>query len=176
MPHLQPFQLSFRERKGIFERQFFIFSFVRHPFHRALSAYTDKILGNKPQKAEILRDLGRDPKKLDVHVSLDEFIDVITSQYPERLNPHWRPQVLNLAMDLLHYDFVGRVENFQHDFAELQSRLALPAYPLVRRNQKGHKKHHSIALRRQHKSVLWKLYAEDFEFFGYDPQDLQYDD
>ena len=43
LPLLTPNKLSSKEQGALFDGSYYLFSFVRHPFKRALSAYTDKI-------------------------------------------------------------------------------------------------------------------------------------
>jgi hypothetical protein len=176
VPLLMPRQLTPEEREGIVSGSFFLFTFVRHPLKRAVSAYADKILGNKKQKAEILEILGHDPEVLDREVSFEEFMTAITSQPPRKLNPHWRPQVLNLAPNALNYDFVGRVENLTDDMRAVCEKLGLPEYRIRKRNAKSHKVDvdlNSLITARAH-DLATNLYEDDYRTFGYSMEDLSH--
>ena len=167
LPFIALEQMTEEDRERIYSGNFFVFTFVRHPLKRAVSAYCDKILGNQPQKKEILSGLGRDPEDIESHVTFDEFVSVITSQKPSQLNPHWRPQVLNLYPDVIDYHFIGRLESFDHDFGFIRNKLGLPVFETDRRNVKSSNtdKRQYLSLRNRFK--LARLYAQDFIFFGY---------
>lgn len=169
LPHLRPGQLAPARRETIQDGGFLVFSFVRHPIRRVLSAYADKIRGRTPQKAEILAALGLDPADRGQTVSFDAFVGVICDQPPAELNPHWRPQTLNLVPDILRYDFIGRVERFDADLEEVRARLALPDYPVENRNRKAARIEADTLMTRDIEAKLADLYARDCQVFAYDP-------
>jgi hypothetical protein len=170
-PLLKPGQLSAEERDSILSGGFFVFTFVRHPLRRAVSAYADKIMGHGRPKAELLRALGRDPASLESFVTFDDFVSAIASTPLWELNPHWRPQVVNLAPDLIPYDFIGRVETLQDDLASLKAKLGLPDFPISHRNVKARKMETDSLLTRRARFSLCRLYAPDFRAFRYRPSD-----
>lgn len=169
LPHPHPIKLAPDAREALLDDDVFVFSFVRHPIARVLSAYADKICGRAQQKAGILRALGRDPEDRSQEVSFDAFVGVIADQPPMDLNPHWRPQVHNLVPDLLPYDFIGRVERFGADLEVLQARLGLPDYPMTTRNRKGGRVDPEALMTPELEAKLTRLYQRDFEAFGYAP-------
>jgi len=168
LPLLTPNKLTRMEQGALFDGSYYLFSFVRHPFKRALSAYTDKILGNKKQKREILEAMGKADEKLNYPVSFEEFVVVIADQDPATLNPHWRPQTLNLATDLINYDFIGKLENFAADLAIVRARLKLPDFGIPHKNRKSHKATAVQAVSPATRQQLEKLYAADLQAFSYD--------
>ncbi len=167
LPLLHLGQLEADEREGICDGRFFAWTFVRDPIRRAVSAYADKIAGSKEQKAEILEALDRDPKNLSQPVTFDEFVSVIVSQPPETLNPHWRPQIFNLTPDLIPYQFIGRVERMDRDFNEIKRRLAMPDYPLPKRNVKTARLNIDELMTDHNRKRLCILYSNDLRRFGY---------
>ena len=72
----------------------FKFCFVRDPVARLLSAYLDKIVRCKPQKMQILRIIKRQDQP-DYPISFPKFVDLVSGQNPEELDPHWSIQYLN---------------------------------------------------------------------------------
>ncbi|RLA01297.1 MAG: hypothetical protein DRQ45_06180 [Gammaproteobacteria bacterium] len=168
LPLLTPNKLTRQEQAALFDGTYYRFSFVRHPFKRALSAYTDKILGNKRQKREILEAMGRADETLSYPVSFDDFVTVIAEQDPATLNPHWRPQHLNLVTDLISYDFIGRLENLDADMAKVRTQLKLPDYGIPHKNRKSHKTTDTPAISSATRRQLETLYAEDLGAFSYD--------
>lgn len=153
---------------------YFVFTFVRHPFKRAVSAYGDKILGNRFQKKEILRLLGKNPEDLNSFVSFNDFVKAITSQKTEDLNPHWRPQVLNLYPSLIRYDFIGKLEAFDQDLKQVRYSLGLPDFPMHRQNVKSSRADPKRLLNPWNRLKLARLYAKDFVQFGYRPKGIEY--
>jgi hypothetical protein len=61
----------------LIQQQYYVFSLVRNPYTRIISAYYNKIMGNKPLKQKILRLLYNQPQDLTTYVTLTEFIQVI---------------------------------------------------------------------------------------------------
>jgi hypothetical protein len=172
LPLLTPNMLTEKERRSLFDGSRYVFSFVRHPFKRAVSAYTDKILGNKQQKREILEALGKQDEKNSYPVSFDDFIAVIADQDPATLNPHWRPQSLNLATDLIRYDFIGRLESFDAGMAQVRARLRLPDFGTPHRNRKSHQASAIQDITAATRIKLATLYADDLQAFSY-PGDIE---
>jgi hypothetical protein len=170
LPHPHPMKLAPDAREALVNGEVFVFSFVRHPIARALSAYVDKIRGNARQKDAILRALGRDPADRSQAVSFDAFVGVIAEHPPASLNPHWRPQVHNLLPGLVPYAFIGRVERFGADLEALQARLGLPAYPMTARNRKSGRVDPEALMTPALESKLTRLYERDFEALGYTPE------
>jgi hypothetical protein len=152
LPLLVPDDLSAAEKNHLLDGTHFIFSFVRHPYKRAMSAYTDKILGRKKQKRP---------------VSFDDFIAVISDQDPGSLNAHWRAQTLNIAFDVIQYDFIGRLESFETDMAHVKTRLGLPDFELPHRNKSADKKRPKQSISPDTRSRLEKIYASDLQAFSY---------
>lgn len=173
LPLLRPCDVSADLRADILAGRVFVFSFVRHPVERLLSAYADKIQGGKPEKREILQALGRPARPLRQPVTLRAFVEAVLSTPPRHLNAHWRPQVYNLLWGKLPYSFVGKVEALQPDLAEVRGRLGLPDYDLECRNVKAAAAPGIGDLEPDLLDGLLRLYAWDFRAFGYRPSGLR---
>ncbi len=146
----------------------FRFSFVRDPIGRVESAYRDKILSVQNDRWRILvqETLGMpmDPKRT---LTFDQFVAALELQEPLRMDPHWRPQHLNLMHGLVEYDLVGRLENFAGDLARVRELAGLPDVPIEVRNVVAKP---SDRLVDGHPALLRKvrnIYARDFELYGY---------
>lgn len=174
LPFDDPGKLTNENLERLFNGNYFVFTFVRHPLKRAVSAYGDKIKGNTFQKKEILALLGSNPEELQQPVSFDEFVEAITSQKPEKLNPHWRPQVYNLYPNTIKYDFIGHLETFDTDFNYVRKTLKLPSFPVKRQNVKSFKADPEKLLSPFNRFRLARLYARDFVKFGYRPRGIEY--
>ena len=138
----------------------FTFSFVRCPYARLQSAYANKIV--PPQKKGRFRiDAGF---RADEVPSFEDFIRAITAQIPKQQNPHWRPQSINLSIDAISYDYIGRLEQFATDWKPVSDRLKLSVVP----QRAGKKSDRSLAVYSEEAAELTRnYYARDFEAFDY---------
>ncbi|MGJ8547374.1 MAG: sulfotransferase family protein [Sulfitobacter sp.] len=157
-------ELTMKELR-VRSQSYFIFSFVRCPYRRLQSAYLNKIV--EPQKGGRLRE--------EAGFAADElpdfarFVATIVAQDPVKQNAHWRPQWINLSVDAVEYDFIGKLEDFSGGWASLAARLNLPANP-----ERAGKRTKSVqaAYDPQSAALVARFYARDFEHFGYDPAQL----
>lgn len=128
--------LSAGEAAAIFaDPAWFKFSFVRNPLPRLVSAYLDKVVPGKGPSQRLIRHFQtRDAsspwwQRLLAHLRIDaqrslsfrQLVEQLAREHLPEVDEHFRPQSLLLAG--LPLDFVGRVENIQEDFAEVQRRL-----------------------------------------------------
>jgi hypothetical protein len=75
-------------------RQAFVFSFVRNPLMRLVSAYLDKLVARRDGIwDQCAPRYGVDPA---LPLSFDAFVEVLSGVPPEEHNPHWRAQHLNI--------------------------------------------------------------------------------
>lgn len=86
-------------------RNYFSFAFVRNPFERLMSGWTDKIL---------LENMGgvKDSRVIHKGKDLAWFLDWLCDQDPHEINIHFRPQSLLIPGWV---NFIGRVDNFSND-------------------------------------------------------------
>lgn len=152
----------------------FRFSFVREPIARLESAYMNKIVQADPSadvregrwRIEIQRTLGlpRDPEQV---VPFDQFLAALEVQEPLRMNPHWRPQHLNLLHGLVRYDLIGRLETYREDLARVREATGMPEAPLEVTNASSRGRDSLFAGRPTLLRRARQLYAADFELYGY---------
>jgi sulfotransferase famil protein len=151
---------------------YYKFSFVRNPYVRALSCYLDKFREGKPKFRE---QLGFGP---EAAVSFEEFLERVSGQDSKEMNIHWMPVSLILSSDQIGYDFIGRFERFENDLKLVMQHIAqenglsLPESILYKSR---HSKFQSNAgnklgsyMTKRAQQLVQKIYAEDFEQFGYD--------
>lgn len=170
-PLLKPSQIGdftkYIQRKDVFK-----FCFCRNPYTRLLSAYLDKIKGNRPQKKEILRHLGKDSSQLASEITFDTFVNVICEQPISQMDPHWRVQFMQTCQEDIQYDFIGSVENFDDDYEQVLARLTPDHEPYltteIRHATNSVNKLHQYYTATIRKMVLDK-FRRDFDYFGYDP-------
>lgn len=144
------------------------FSVVRNPFRRALSAYLDKVGADRKDQRiwkwlcnryRLRPDLTSDA------FSFRDFLSLISADDPLAIEPHFRPQYLNLFWRHMRWDTVARLETGTEMTAFLAERgIAVETVD----------HHKTSAARRTDEffdeetiDLTSRLYQHDFEFFGY---------
>jgi hypothetical protein len=148
----------------------FKFCFVRHHFTRLLSCYLDKIQRNRPQKAEILRQLGLPEDKLDTPVSFGQFVSAVVEQPVSAMNHHWRAQYYQTMQDGIQYDFIGRFEQLEEGMRVLEERISPELARCLRpesRNATEARTESENYLTDELKEAIYQKFHLDFEHFGY---------
>ena len=101
-------------------------------------------------------------------MSLDDFVIAIERQDPvSEMNPHWRPQHINVMTSLIRYDHIGRIETFAADLEIIRKAADLPAVPVEARNVAEVRRVDILADRPDLEERVRAIYAGDFEIFGY---------
>ena len=153
----------------------FLFTSVRHPETRAVSAFRNLILEakNAAGKRHIaaIRDFGFDPMESD-EFNFDVFLEYVDQSLQMdryRTDRHWREQVNNTGIDLFEYDFVSRLENISQDLDVLLEKLRVPragrAEILDARFNRSSQKASEITPGQRR--YIEDIYKNDFETFGY---------
>ena len=70
------------------------------------------------------------PAYVDRTPEREAFIAALEQQEPRRMDPHWRPQHLNLMPPLVEYDFLGRLEHFEADLERVREVTGMPVIPM----------------------------------------------
>lgn len=152
-------------------RNAMVFSIVRNPFTRLISAYKDKIL--RREQSVWNHFAGRHRLPVDDVITFDSFVEVITGENPLQADAHYRPQYLNLLLDDITPNFVGHFENLDWDFGEILARI-FPGKSVTPVRLDTHatfafdgfqaflSDHGTLARIRAY-------YARDFEVYGYSP-------
>lgn len=131
----------------------FVFSFVRNPYDRLLSAhkYLTGGFGNLNDK---------------------KFGKTISSNFK-----YFVKNQLKNSMDWLHLytmtdflnddlDFIGKMENIQQDFNTICDKIGIPRQELPHTNKSKHK-HYTEYYDDETREIVSEIYAEDIEKFGY---------
>jgi Sulfotransferase family len=163
----RPKNLSWDDAVGALSGEAFRFTFVREPIRRAESAYYDKLLrqGRNRLRRPLQRVLGL-PETGEA-LTVDQFVSALELQDPVEMDPHWRPQHLNVMHGLVEYEFVGRQESFDADLARVREMAGLPHVPVEARNVRGRPTGGPFDGRPDLLRRLGDIYAKDFELYGY---------
>jgi|RhiMetdeSRZDD1v2_1073273.scaffolds.fasta_scaffold09544_3 Sulfotransferase family len=144
------------------------FSFVRDPVRRFESVYWAKMVYSHRWRKNIPAALGIEIGP-DTVVPFEQFLSIVEQQDPvSEMDPHWRPQHVNLMHPLIVYDHVGRLETFEADIEHIREAAGLPLVPLEARNTSRRTETESVydgrpdLVRR-----VEQLYATDIELYGY---------
>ena len=170
------------------------FCFVRNPYHRLFSAYKSKIGNTWDTQYEWLRAAIRE--KFDYPVLDDRRAGMVTFEHFVRflvdsdagvryeLDPnasfdgHFNIQSRILMPHLIRYDIVGRFESLSEDLGQILTRLGAPeetiALSTVVRNPTP-KIPLAAAYSHDLASLVYELYRQDFDAFGYDRDSWLFD-
>ncbi|MFT4084319.1 MAG: sulfotransferase family protein [Nocardioides sp.] len=145
------------------------FTFVRDPLTRLESAYFDKVVkaSNPRWRNQVRRSLGQE---LDggPRPSFEEFLTAAERQDPvAEMDPHWRPQHINLMHPDVTYDHIGRLESFADDLAVIRSAVGIREIPVTYRNQGTRPTSSVYDDRPDLVRRVRALYAADIELYGY---------
>lgn len=163
---LRPLLLSRRQVDQL-EQDAFVFTFVRNPFSRVLSAYLDKVGRLRHQGRRFLAWAQRHGQPGDF-LGFCRFLDAGGLD----LDMHWAPQADILCLPLGRFDFIGRVETLDRDLPKVLKRLfgARAEMPSQRR---GTTTNATLQLQQiygpEERRIIARLYRSDFELFGYAP-------
>lgn len=154
----------------------FRFAFVRNPYARLFSAYKSQVMDlNSPYvgfRESIRQQAGypTPPGATPGRVGFADFVAYIAGQADGERDGHWKSQTGSLHLDQIGYHFIGRVECFAEDFAQVLQRFAVPL-PLVNSLREQVNTTPALPLAaaygKQLADTVYTIYKEDFETFGY---------
>ena len=147
-----------------------LFTLVRNPFSRLLSAYREKI--------ELDLDGPRYRRELDIpadaDIGFEAFVERTVERTPMELNPHFRPQALTTRADLVAYDRIFRLEQMGEALTWLDEILPTSSSAKV---VAPHATHANERVLSSYTPRLTRMvadyFADDFRLFGYLPDPLQ---
>jgi hypothetical protein len=161
---------GYRHSFGPWYRWYFVFTFVRNPFSRLVSAYDYLRKGGHPAWPSD-REFGE-----DVIGAYDGFSDFVLQWLrPDRTDfpkPHFYPQVHFLEIDdRLAVDFIGSVESIEEDYSVVRETLGISASLQKQNESPGERK--PLAKFYTRDAVVRRVrrvYKDDFERLGYPPE------
>lgn len=167
-PLLNPKQVgSFRNL--VDDPSFFKFCIVRNPYDRLLSAYLDKVVGNTPQRHELILQLGKSTHQ-NYQIGFEEFVELVAEQPISMMDRHWRVQYYQTLQESMKYDLIGRVETLVDDIKKIADAIGrdiLEYYDGIAINTTGSSKKSEQYYNQELKDKVYNKYRIDFECFGY---------
>lgn len=139
-----------------------VFTVVRDPVRRVLSAYHNKIAGKRVQLAVVTKALKR-PRNADV--SLEEFVSYL-EQGGLMADPHWMPQRMFIPHGFPMPSIIGKVESLDQDLPRILE-LFYPGQVRLADFRPHATKANTAPLDDGLRARLMRLYAIDYLTFGY---------
>lgn len=156
------------------------FTFVRNPYARLLSAWSDRFQGRRliegkssidayrVHRAAISRSLPDGP---DQTLSFPQFVEFATATVDQRIDIHWQLQDDFAKVPGLPLNLIGKVESFQTDFARVLDHIGVTQQARARYlhlavNPSSHQawqEYYTDALAAR----VYRAYERDFDKFGY---------
>ncbi len=113
-------------RKACSDRNAFLFTFIRHPYQRAISAYYSKIVDDSHHRYFQIRDLLTCSYGVDLTDSHNpknfyHFLNYLleTKQSNQLSDVHFLLQTDTIDFETTEFDFIGKIENFDVDLKKL---------------------------------------------------------
>lgn len=154
------------------QEEVFVFTIVRNPFDRLVSAWRNKFVDKDTPLAQRFRkNLGVEKTseiELRLKSDFDFFVRTMLNSNLS-MNNHFCPQS-QLLLGFPEGGFVGRFEQFEADLKVILSRLNLEAQQLLipRKNKSKSKSHYSSFYTPELIELVRDFYQEDLDAFGYD--------
>ncbi len=175
LPLLSEYALRDRER-FLVRPDIFRFVFVRHPFARLLSAfYAGRAFSelDSPGYREFMGRVRGRPLAPDEHelqpLSFLFFLTFLSKQRRSELWDRFVPQSDLCGLQSFKYAFVGRLEQFEQDIAEVERRLSRKLQPLEPPSFSSNASQTLTEMfnSRKRRSKAMKLYDIDLKALGY---------
>jgi chondroitin 4-sulfotransferase 11 len=167
-------QLARRMDRGEF-REHFKFAFVRNPWDRLVSCYSDKVMDARRAGESPFRHVPSERgSRLYRGMPFAEFVETVCEIPDEESNMHFVSQyriVCGPGEDRsIMADFVGRFENLSADFAEVAERIGggkRLELPHRMRSASRESRPYTEFYDDRLKDLVHERYREDVEVFGY---------
>ncbi len=139
--------------------RYFKFAFVRNPYDRLVSFYSNKVIGERNfQKNKSWK-----------YKPFEDFIKIICDIPDETMNVHFKPQhtFITDAKGALLVDYVGKFEKIDEDFEIIKKRAGLPDNLELPHKQTSKHKIYQDYYSEETKKLVAKRYEKDFLMFNY---------
>ena len=137
---------------------YFKFAFVRNPWDRLVSSYSDKVVRDGGKLFGFTEAQRREITTFERFVEFVAGLDLTTCDRHIRLQTE--------LIDLNNVDYLGHIENFAADFSHVCARIGIPDTGVVSKNVSEHKpwqEYYTEPLR----DKVASLYRKDIQVLGY---------
>lgn len=142
-----------------------VFSVVRNPFTRILSAYLNKICGRTRVRAEFVSRFGIRTDLARYAIRFVDFLRIVSTEPDELLDPSFRSQTSNLLVPFSVPHFLGRVEE------PMILEQFLHSHGVELKDSRPHSTTADLKVAEHYDSesvdIVRRRYADDFRVFGY---------
>jgi hypothetical protein len=170
-------------------RGYFFFCFVRNPYSRLVSCYSDKLnryarafvrpvyyFGKLGQLTALYRGPDASHRRalscMKYWIGFPEFVRGL-ARHGVEFDTHFMCQSDITCPDLIPYDYVGKLETFDEDLAEIKRRVGLAGAggggdtPPIKKNATAGRSSRPVCYTDALRSIVSDLYRTDFENFDY---------
>jgi sulfotransferase famil protein len=137
-------------------KEYFKFAFVRNPWDRVVSCYSQKVENKNPKWAFYYGEC--------FDKGFDYFVDFIDKKDLHTADRHIRLQTELIPVQEV--DFIGRLESFNQDLNTVLRFIGLKEKKIPKKNSSNHA-HYSQYYNEITKEIIRKKYQSDIEAFGY---------
>lgn len=143
-------------------KHYFKFSFVRNPWDRAYSAYNYLLRGGVSKKDLVWRET------FSLYSDFNDFVANWMDEDNIKLVLHFMPQIFFLknAQGVVDFDFIGRFEDLEDDYAKIQERIGGEALKMI--NKSSSSLSYRDVYTKDSIDKIRQLYARDIDVLGYD--------
>jgi chondroitin 4-sulfotransferase 11 len=154
-------------------RDYFKFAFVRNPWDRLVSCYSQKLLDVREDSMGLRSNLSPSIGGSELYYGMpfNEFVQAVHMIPDEEANIHFRSQCATVCDEegSIMADFVGHFETLGEDFSYVAQRIGVPELQLphlLRSKNRGGRSYSEFYDDRL-VELVHDRYAEDIERFGY---------
>lgn len=162
----RPHTLSQGEVDGLTQTHI-LFSVVRNPYNRFLSAYLEKIAGARAEKQKVSKALDR---TVDAPISIEDFLDYLDHRDGLAGDPHWARQSDIIAVGIERLHRVIRVERIVEELPPVMALVfgrTVPVASFQKQTVTGADSKAAQLLTDSHRERIYRLYEADFRALGY---------
>jgi chondroitin 4-sulfotransferase 11 len=160
------------ELEGTYQ-DYFKFAFVRNPWDRLVSCYSQKLLDVKRDSIGQRSNLSPSISGIQIYngMPFDDFVRAIHAIPDEEANIHFRSQCKTVCEedgDIM-ADFVGNFETLEEDFSYVAERIGAPEVqlPHLLRSKNREGRSYSEFYDSRLTELVYERYTKDIELFGY---------
>jgi hypothetical protein len=154
--------------------EYFRFCLVRNPFSRIFSAWQSKWLLREPLQIEPYINYPFFNMSIsnasEIALAFEAFIEhIYSSEFPNILDSHIKPQFYLLCPDRLHYSVISQLEDNQELCTSLSKHLGREyknPFLFGKRNESLIPYHADLITKRAEELII-EMYARDFDAFNY---------